>query len=287
MSLLSLALVLGAAVCHATWNLLAKRAGDTVAFTWLFAALAVALYLPLGATVALATGFALSGHALGLMLVSGVLQVAYFLLLTRAYRTGDLSLVYPLARGTGPAVVVVAALFLYGERPSALALAGVGGIIAGVLVMTAPGRGSLAAGAGPAIGFALATGCCIAGYTLWDKGAVADVNPVVYYYGVTLCIALLSLPLALGTATRRRRALVELRCRCWPLLGVAALSPLSYVLVLVALKLSPVSYVAPAREISIVLGAAFGARLLREEHARRRLTGAAAIVAGVLALALG
>ena len=284
---LTLALVLCVAVAHATWNLLAKRARDTVAFTWLFATLAIGIYLPLIAVLVLFAGGAPDGHGLAWMAFSGCLQVAYFTLLTRAYRIGDLSLVYPLARGTGPAVAVAGGVLLYGERPSALALGGVALIVLGVLVMTAPGRGGLPAGAGRAIMLALATGVCIAAYTLWDKRGVQHVNPLVYNYGTIAVIALALAAPVLGNPARRKRAAGELRCNRAALLGVAVLSPLAYGLVLIALRLSPVSYVAPAREISIVLGAAFGARLLREGDAGRRLSGASAIVVGVLALALG
>ncbi len=287
MSPLTVVLVLCAALAHATWNLLAKRARDTIAFTWLFATLAIAIYLPLVAVLVLFADGAPDGHGLAWMAFSGCLQVAYFTLLTRAYRIGDLSLVYPLARGTGPAIAVAGGLFIYGERPSALALGGVTLIVLGVLVMTAPGRGGLPAGAGRAIVLALATGVCIAGYTLWDKRGVQHVEPLVYNYGTIVVIALALAAPVLADPARRKRAADELRCNRVALFGVALLSPLSYGLVLIALRLSPVSYVAPAREISIVLGAAFGARLLREGDAARRLTGAGAIVAGVIALALG
>lgn len=287
MSPLALALVLTAACCHATWNLLAKGARDTVAFTWAFTAGSVVLYLPLAIAVMLWARPPLAAAAAGLVLVSALLQLAYFLLLGRGYRTGDLSLVYPLARGTGPLLATTAAVVVFGERPSRLALAGAGLVVGGVLVMATPRRLHLTPGAGRAAAYALATGACIAAYTLWDKRAVAVVPPVLLNYGVDLVRALALAPVALGTAGRRRAVLAEWRGQPGKVLGVAALAPLAYMLVLTALTMSPVSYVAPAREVSILLGAALGARLLREADARRRLAGAAAIGAGVVALALG
>jgi drug/metabolite transporter (DMT)-like permease len=269
----SLALILVAAVCHATWNLFVKYSRDGVAFTWLFSSCALLLYLPVTAGVALFTNSGLGPRALGFMAVSGVLETVYFLLLGRAYRGGDLSLVYPVARGTGPLLATFGGVVLFGEHPSALAFGGVALIVAGVLVLAWPGRSRAVQVAGATVGFALATGVCIAGYTLWDKHAVASVSPVVYYYGINATIALVLTPLAFATPVRRHKLAEELRC--------------SRRAMLAALRLSPVSYIAPAREVSIVVGTALGARLLKEEEVRRRCAGSLAIVAGVLALAVG
>ncbi|MHB8575177.1 MAG: EamA family transporter [Dehalococcoidia bacterium] len=283
----SLALILIAAVFHATWNLFVKNSRDGVAFTWAFSVFALALYLPVTLGVALFTDAGLRASAFGYMAVSGMLQTAYFLLLTRAYRSGDLSLVYPVARGTGPLLATLGGVVLFGERPSIVAFGGVALIVGGVLVLALPARSRTVHVAGSTVAFAVATGVCIAGYTLWDKHAVASVSPVVYNYGITTVIALLLTPVALGTAARRRTLVEELSCNRRSVAVVAALSPLTYILVLAALRLSPVSYIAPAREVSIVVGTLLGARLLKEEEVRRRFAGSVAIVAGVLALALG
>jgi drug/metabolite transporter (DMT)-like permease len=140
--------------------------------------------------------------------------------------------------------------------------------------------------AAEAVGYALATGVFIAGYTLWDKHAVGSIglSPIVYFWGTIASNALLLTPVVLrrpGEARRTWRANRE------AILGVAVLSPLAYVLVLYALVSTPVSYVAPAREVSILIGAALGAQLLGEGDVRRRLACAGAIVLGIAALAVG
>ena len=213
---------------------------------------------------------------------SGVLHAAYFVLLQRGYRDGDLSLVYPLARGTGPLLATLAAIALLGERPSALALAGAAIIVGAVFSLCRrPGRG-----ARPAVVFALLTGVAIAAYTLWDKQAVGpqDVSPVAYYWGTMIATAALLSPVVWHRAAEVGRVWRANRRQA---LGVAVLSPLAYILVLFALAEAPVSYVAPARELSILIAAAAGAALLDEGDTRRRLLAAAAIVAGVAALAAG
>jgi drug/metabolite transporter (DMT)-like permease len=279
-----LALVLSAAVAHALWNLLAKPARGGPAFVWLCTAGSAVVYLPV-LVVALASGPGPLGlEALGLMAGSGALHALYFVLLQRGYATGDLSLVYPLARGTGPLLSTAAAIAFLGERPGALAVAGAAIIVAAVLSMARPSRGSRAQRDGTV--FALLTGATIAGYTLWDKHAVgaAGLSPFVYYYGTNLANA----TLLAGVAVRRRSQLrLAWRTSRGRAAGVAVLSPLAYVLVLYALARAPVSLVAPARESSIVMGTLLGALVLGERDLGRRLPAAAAIVAGVVALAVG
>ena len=130
------------------------------------------------------------------------------------------------------------------------------------------------------------TGAAIAAYTLWDKQAVEAValSPVVYYWGTNLANAALLAPVALRNRADLRRAWTTSRMRA---AGVGLLSPLAYILVLYALAEAPVSYVAPARESSIVVGTVLGLVILGEQDHRRRLAAAAAILAGVVVLALG
>src|SRR5438477_416108 len=150
----------------------------------------------------------------------------------------------------------------------------------------------LAKGATGSIAFtfvftALANGVCIGTYTLWDNKGVSIVTPVLYNYGLDLSRAILMAPIALATVNSRAAVAGVIRDQRRALFGVALLSPAAYILVLAALTLAPVSYVAPAREISILIGALLGLRLLGEADAGRRIGGALAIVAGVFALALG
>jgi drug/metabolite transporter (DMT)-like permease len=277
----ALALALAAAGAHAAWNVLAKRAGGGVAFVFAYGAAGVVLWAPLGLG-ALALGYGrIDIEGCALMAGSGALHAAYFVLLQRGYATGDLSLVYPLARGTGPLLAVPLAAVALDQRPDALDLAGGAVIVAAVLSLTGRPR----AGARAAIGFALATGALIASYTVWDAYAVnaLDLTVVTYFWGAELSRALLLAPVALRRWDRVQAAWSDAR---GAVLGIGLLSPLAYVLVLWALTLAPVSLVAPTREVGIVLGAALGASLLGEPAGIRRVAAAIAVVAGIALLAL-
>lgn len=287
MSLAALLLVLAAAVIHAGWNYLAKRAGGGAAFVWLFGTVSAAVYTPIALWLLAGRGWALTAQQLLFMAGTAVIHAAYFLLLQRGYRAGDLSLVYPVARGTGPLLATLAAIALFAERPTWLALAGAAGVIGGIFFMALTRRDAQRAARHPeAVGFGLLTGVAIAGYTLWDKHAVAAllIPPLVLDWASNLGRTLLVSPYALHHRARVREVW---RTRRLEVIAVGVLCPLSYILVLTAMVFTPVSYVAPAREVSIVIGTLLGSHLLAEPDAARRLAGAAAIVLGVVALALG
>lgn len=282
----ALTLILVAAFIHASWNLLNKRASGHVTFTWLVAVLSAVFYTPVALGVIFVTHLEIGIVELGLMAVSAALHSAYFILLNQGYRVGDLSLVYPLARGTGPLLSTIAAILLLGERPSVLALVGALLIIGGVVVITGSPKSLRVSGVKTAVLYAAITGLFIAAYTLWDKQAVSRfaVPPLILDWGSNLgrTIFLTSLPARYPRETR-----VEWREHRFEAIGVAVLAPLSYILVLTAMQFTPVSYVAPAREISILIGTAMGTRLLAEGDGRRRLVAASAMVLGVVALAVG
>jgi drug/metabolite transporter (DMT)-like permease len=282
----ALALILGAAFIHATWNLLNKKASGHATFTWLVAVLSAVIYAPVAAAAILYWQSSLSLVAVGFMAGSAVLHTAYFVLLNEGYRAGDLSLVYPLARGTGPLLSTVAAILLLGERPSMLALVGGFMIIGGVIVLTCNPQSLSHTGAKKAAAYALVTGTFIAAYTLWDKQAVSTfaVSPVLLDWGANLGRTLLLTPFALRHWESTRK---EWQTHRLEAIGVALLVPLSYILVLTAMQFTPVSYVAPAREISILIGTAMGTRLLAEGDAGRRLLAACAMVLGIVALSVG
>jgi len=289
----ALVLVLVAAGAHAGWNVLAKTASGGATFVWLFSAAAVVLWLPAAlVAIAVAPG-SLGLEGVGFMAGSGVLHALYFVLLQRGYREGDLSLVYPLARGTGPLLSTLAALVIFSERPSALALLGGAIIVGAVLSLAGPGAPASSprtpgrdASRGRAVGFALATGVAIASYTLWDKQAVGPLglSPIVYYWGTNVAECALLTPFVAHRRDEIRRTLAVHRTQ---VLGVAILSPLAYILVLFALARAPVSYVAPARELSILVGAVAGVTVLDEGDRRRRMIAAGAIFVGIVALAVG
>jgi drug/metabolite transporter (DMT)-like permease len=282
----ALALVLTAALLHATWNLAAKGVtGDRVAFVWVYVVASAAIWVPLGAVWLLATGERPTGWWLLGSAVSGALHVVYQLVLQRGYAEGDLNLVYPLARGAGPLLTFLVAVTVLGQHPSSAEVAGVAAVVCGVLLIS---LGGPARHPREGVFWGLTTGATIASYTLWDNHSVnaLDVPPVPYF----VLGLLLQLPL-LGVLLRRRPDPVPVR-DVWsafrtPALVVALLSPLAYLLVLRAMQLAPVALVAAARESSIVVGAVFGWLVLREPRPARRLAGALVVVGGIGLIAVG
>lgn len=291
MTTFALTLVLLSAVFHATWNLFAKRSSGGVPFVWLFDTASVLIYAPLALWVWMlrpgAEPFALGWTELAVVLGSALLHLAYFLSLQRGYRAGDLSLVYPLARGTGPLFSVLVAVLVFGERPTPPASAGALLVVLSVFIFA--GGGAVLRSGGPArraLRFGLVTGGFIAAYTLFDKVAVSTLlfPPLVFNWLGNAGRAVLLTPLALK---RWPEVQLEWHQHRLEVLAVALLSPLAYILVLSALVFTPVSYVAPAREVSILFGTLLGARFLAEGDVRQRLTAAAVMLLGVALLAFG
>ena len=283
---LAISLVLGAALIHASWNYILKKSGGGIGFVWAFAALSALIYAPLAVGVVIVQDFQFTAGALGLIFASAVLHTAYYLLLDRGYRYGDLSVVYPLARATGPLLTVIVAIALLGEQPSVIAMCGAALIVGGAFFLAASPAKLREAGAMRGIAFALLTGCMIAAYTVVDKQAVSAflIPPILQDWGANLGRVIVMTPLALR---RREQIRVAWNQQKKAVILVAVLCPLSYILVLTAMVFTPVSYVAPAREISILFAALMGAHLLQEGDVPRRIAAAAAMALGVVALALG
>lgn len=288
MTPLALGIVLVAAFTHATWNLAAKRSGGGLPFVWLTGLVSLCFYVPLSVAYLVWQSPAIPSNAWFVIVGSGFIKLAYSLLLQRGYRHGDFSLVYPLARGTGPLFSTLTAIILFHERPTALALTGGAIIIASIFSLTGGTRLWHADRAHLRQGllYGFVCGCCIASLTVWDKHAVAHLHlpPLVYDCSTQLVMCSVLTPFAWS---RRAEAAAAWTNHRWEVFAVALLSPLGYILILTAMTFTPVSYIAPAREISIVIGTLLGAKLLKEAEARRRLFAAAGIVAGVIALALG
>lgn len=289
MTLFALGLVLAAGFLHASWNLLAKRAGEGgPAFVWLCTALSILVFVPFAVAILLWEGAHVGALGLLFMFGTGALHTGYFLSLQEGYRVGDLSVVYPLARGSGPLLASATAVVLFGERPGPVAVVGILLIVGGVFLLAWEPRDGRDSIKGKRLGvtFGLLTGVFIAGYTLWDKYAVSDLllSPILYYWASLLVQAVLLGPLIL----RRKEALrYSWRAHRLEAFGVAVLSPLAYVLVLTALVLAPVSHVAPAREIGILIGTAMGGRLFAEGGIRRRMFASGLMIVGIAALAVG
>jgi drug/metabolite transporter (DMT)-like permease len=286
----ALALVLVAALLHATWNLAVKGApsDDQVGFVWLYVVASAALWAPVGLVWVVVTGEQPTWWWLAGPLGSALLHVVYQLVLQRGYAEGDLNLVYPLARGAGPMLTFVVAVTVLGQHPAALEVAGVFAVVAGVLLISLGGRADRLAHDRGGVVWGLATGATIAAYTLWDNRSVnaLHVPPVPYFVvGILLQLPFLALLLARRPAPTPLR---EVWRTAWaPALVVATLSPLAYLFVLRAMQLAPVALVAAARESSIVVGAVFGWLVLREPRPARRLVGAVVVLAGVGLIAAG
>jgi drug/metabolite transporter (DMT)-like permease len=282
----AIVLVLAAAFIHASWNYVLKKSGGGVGFVWAFALLSSLLYAPLAVGVVFFQNFQFGSEALGYLFASAILHTAYYLLLDRGYRYGDLSVVYPLARATGPCLTVLIALLALGERPGVVALCGAALVVGGALFLAASPAKLREAGAARGIVFALLTGCMIASYTVVDKQAVsvALIPPILQDWGANLGRVIVMAPVALRRREEVRAAWTNKRMA---VLLVALLCPLSYILVLTAMVFTPVSYVAPAREISILFAALMGTHWLQEGDVSRRVAAAAAMALGAVALALG
>src|SRR5258708_29238668 len=283
---LAIALVLGAALIHAGWNYLLKKSGGGVGFVWAFAALSAVFYAPLAAVVVYLQPFDFSAAGVAFIVASAVLHRASYLGLAGGYRYGDASVVSPLARATGPLLTVLVAVALLGERPGVVAMCGAALVVGGAFFLAANPAKLREAGAARGVAFALLTGCMIASYTVVDKQAVSAVliPPILQDWGANLGRVIVMAPLALrrprageAASTGQKRAVIL----------IALLCPLSYIMVLTAMVFTPVSYGAPAREISILFAALMGAHWLQEGDVPRRLAAAAAMALGVVALAIG
>ena len=293
MPLSALALVVLAGLIHASWNIAAKKAGGDSRFAAFTTVVNVVFWAPLGLWLGWTQ---VPGWGMREWLVlagSAVLHTLYYIVLLRGYRKADLTVVYPLARGSGPLLSSLAAIVLLGEQISALGAFGVAGVVAGVFLI-AGGPGLLRATHDPArrqrihkgMLYGLLSGAFIASYTVVDGYAVKFMlmSPIlVDYVGSVLRVVVL----APGVLRDRAAA-----ARMWGLqwkyaLFVGIVSPISYVMVLYAMQTAPLSHVAPAREVSMLFAALIGGQLLGEGDRAARLLGAALIAAGVMALALG
>lgn len=293
MTLTAFALIVLAGLIHAGWNIVAKKAAGDARFAFFTAFLMMWVWAPLGWWLGRAEVPGWGAVEWLFVAISGVLHVGYFVVLLRGYRKADLTVVYPVARGSGPLLSSMVAIAFLGERISALGLAGLAGVVGGVFLI-AGGPAMLRAARDPVararvrigLGYGVLTGGLIAAYTLVDGYAVKWLlmSPVlVDYMGNFVRVALLA-----PTVMRERATALALWRKQWPFaLVVAVFSPVAYVLVLYAMKQAPLSHVAPAREVSMLFAALIGGHLLGEGDRVNRLLGAVMIAAGVVALGLG
>ena len=293
MPLSALALVVLAGFIHASWNIAAKKADGDVRFVAFTALVLMVFWAPVGVWVGWQQVPLWGVIEWALVLASALIHVGYFIVLLRGYRKADLTVVYPLARGSGPLLSSMVAIVFLGEQISALGLAGILGVVCGVFLI-AGGPDLWKAAHDPlqqarvrtGIFYGASTGLFIASYTVIDGYAVkvALMSPILVDYVGNL----LRLVFLLPTLLRERPVVAQMwrKQRRYALI-VGIFSPVSYVLVLYAMQVAPLSHVAPAREVSMLFAALLGGHLLGEKDRGPRILGAALIAMGVMALGLG
>jgi drug/metabolite transporter (DMT)-like permease len=293
MPLSALALVVLAGFIHASWNIAAKKADGDVRFVAFTALVLMVFWAPVGVWVGWQQVPLWGVIEWALVLASALIHVGYFIVLLRGYRKADLTVVYPLARGSGPLLSSMVAIVFLGEQISALGLVGILAVVCGVFLI-AGGPGLWKAAHDPqqqarvrtGIFYGASTGLFIASYTVIDGYAVkvALMSPILVDYVGNL----LRLVFLLPTLLRERPVVAQMwrKQRRYALI-VGIFSPVSYVLVLYAMQVAPLSHVAPAREVSMLFAALLGGHLLGEKDRGPRILGAALIAMGVMALGLG
>jgi len=280
----AIGLALAAAVIHGTWNVLVKVSGDPLTTFRKATLAAVAVTSPL------TLGFwwvhgrpGLSAAAAGWCGLSAVFELTYLWLLSTAYRRGELSVVYPIARGSAPLLAVLAGLGILGERLATVQLLGIGLLLVGIIAVTLPQT------SGRATVPAILTGVAIATYTSIDRVGVRLTTPWLYCWLLTTLIGVglvisMQVGSRMGAFANREGEVSSPGWKQSTLIGLLMWG--GYFLVLWALSLGPLSVVAPVRETAVVAVAVWGVWRLRERKgAALKLSGAVATLAGVALLA--
>jgi drug/metabolite transporter (DMT)-like permease len=269
----ALSLALAAAILHAAWNAFLAGSRNVRAATVVVLGLSIVVFAPIAAAT-----WRVESAAIPWIVASSALELVYFALLATAYGRSALSLVYPVARGAAPVLVLVGAV-LTGAALDAWQAVGVVAVGFGILLVRGTGRATDPR----SVALALLIGVTIAGYTLVDKQGIEYAAPIPYLELVLAPVALVGVG-AFVVRGRAHALRVELR---WTSVAAAVSSFAAYTLVLAALSLAPAAAVAAVRETSILFAVALGAAALREPVGRIRAAGAATVVAGVALVALG
>jgi uncharacterized membrane protein len=294
MTPLATLMVLGSALMHATWNMLAKRSGHPLAFLWLVNTASMLIFLPVFLWALVQHG--LPSSALPFVVATGVLHILYISFLSQAYRYGALSIAYPISRGTGVALVPIVAVPLLGENISAFGLFGIGLVLLGIVGLHV--REILGAFGSPetrptmqarfltnrgAI-YALITGLTIAAYSLVDKVGVGHAHPLVYGYFIFVSMTIGLTPYVL--AKHRVDAIREFLSNPFLVFVGGLFVQGTYLIILAAMTIAPVSYIVPLREVSVLFGALLGMLFLKELMTPPRVVAALIITAGVVLIAV-
>ncbi len=289
-----LLLVLFSSFLHAGWNYLAKTIPGGGLFVWLLALVMSVILLPVSVVQIWHFGFDWTTINVLALLITGILHTVYFLVLQKGYQEADLSVVYPLARGTGPVFSGIGAYLFLNEQIQYQDILGLVFVGAGALVIggfsfrqlwqpNATAQKDLRVLKG--VFYGMTTGFLISCYTIFDGYCVTTlaIAPVLIEYTAHPIRLLLLLP----HARKNKEGVWKIWREHWQkILTIAIVSPFAFILVLYAMKSAPVHAVAPIREFSIVIGVVMGARFLAEEQVKTRLIGALLILTGICLLAL-
>lgn len=275
-------MVLASGLLHAVWNIVAKRASQNKAVNWLaqFVALAVL------STVAIARGGFVPAEPQSFLLVAwaGVSQMIYFMALAHAYRLGDISVVYPIARGLGVGGAAVVGLLLFGDSPSTFGIAGVACVALGTAAIgLAALRASRAAW--PSLGFAMVVAATLINSVIVDKQGAQAFDPVAYL-ALVYCVSCCTTTAFFMSASRRQDIVLALKTQKAAIVAIGIGSSFSYLIILFAFRLGPLGYTVAVRECSVVLGALFGVWVLKEAVTPAKVVGVLAIVLGVVMIRL-
>ncbi|MGD8718782.1 MAG: DMT family transporter [Candidatus Zixiibacteriota bacterium] len=282
MPLPALLLILASGIVLAVWNLLVKKAEDASVFFLGAIITALALYTPVFLLLLVPGLPPLNAEAVAAVFLAGLIEGTYFILLTVSYRRGDLSLVYPVSRGSAPLFIVAGAAVFLSERVTLLGYAGIGLIVLGIAAVAWPTRRATVTG--PAVALSLLTGVAIAGHHVCYKWALGFLSPFAAIYMAWL-VAGTTLGVYCLVTRPWRSAARYLHANFGRAALVGVISMAGFLCALVALNMTLVSYVGAARNVGMIFSVIFGALFLKEGGRLRRLVGAVAITAGVFAIA--
>ncbi|HEY8463325.1 MAG TPA: DMT family transporter [Bacillota bacterium] len=274
-------LAVTAGVFHAIWNFASKKTKGNLSVLWLGQLFGVIFGLPLAGAALFSTEIKLA--AVPYILASGLIHAFYFFYLGKSYQYGDISTVYPLARGIGVAGTSILGVFLLGEEFPLIGICGIGAVCVGILLL---GFSGYKLGCNPlALRFAVGVGLIISGYSIIDKAGVASIDPVVYIISQAFLVVVFLSPVIFGHHCEElKEAWRGLKKYCF-IVGIGSIG--TYLLILFAFQKGPAGYIVAIRESSVAFGSLLGFLLLREPFTLIKGLGIAVITLGLLLIKLG
>jgi len=277
-------LVIISAFCHAAWNFTARKAAGNLVAIWLGLWFGSTLVLPyvIGIVVHKGLPETVPVQAIRYIIATGLIHAVYFRLLGAGYEHGEISLVYPIARGSGIALTAVLAGLLLKEAFTSLGVIGIGLISVGTISLSADIRRK--ADQTKAVALALCIGVSIVAYSLVDKMGVRYISPVVYIWSMLLIAATAMTPFVM----KRWRGMLGQKARQSfrdaAIIGVGSAG--TYLMILFAFAMGPVGYIVAVREFAVVLGALAGFIFLKERFTIRKMVAICIIVIGIISIKL-